>query len=87
MSSNRYYSYKYSYFSHMGGCNNDGTTVPPPLFAYESLDMVLQLVTNGSTRALHGAHIYTTEVPTGPYPPDSEDEGCIVRELFGKFKK
>jgi hypothetical protein len=78
---------KQLYFSHMGGCNNNGTTVPPPLFAYESLDMVLQLATNGSTRALHGAHIYTTEVPTGPCPPDSEDKGCIVRELFGKFKK
>ena len=25
----------------MGGCDNNGTTVPPPAFAYDSLDMVL----------------------------------------------
>ena len=40
--------------------------MPPAAFAYESLDLVLQLATNGSTKALHGGHVYTFEVPTGP---------------------
>ena len=77
------------YFSHMGGCDNNGTTVPPPAFAYDSLDMVLQLATNGSTKALHGAHVYTFEVPSGPcdatHPASSLDKGCLVRNLFSKF--
>lgn len=68
-----------------------GTTVPPPAFAYESLDLVLQLATNGSTHSLHGAHVYTFEVPSGACSASlgggvPHDKGCIVRELFGKYK-
>jgi hypothetical protein len=78
------------YFSHQGGCNVNGSTVPPPAFTYDALDMVLQLATNGSTNALRGSHIYTFEVPRGPCaaatPPSSQpDKGCIVRDLFSKF--
>jgi hypothetical protein len=76
------------YFSHMGGCDNNGTTVPPAAFAYDSLDLVLELATNGSTKALHGGHVYTFEIPTGPSPCRTsipQDKGCIVRELFSMF--
>lgn len=77
------------YFSHMGGCNNNNTTVPPPAFAHDSLEMVLQLATNGSSEVLRGAHIYTFEVPRGPCdtsdPASSLDKGCLVRDLFSKY--